>query len=91
MPRLSAFFHGLVAVLSEMLLRGRELPRSLKSLHNHYHCPFCQVGYDAVLDEYIAVAFTVSPNIRKIQFHDPDQLSAWDKTAEGLLPDGQPL
>ena len=24
--------------------------RSLKSLHNHYHCPFCQVGYDAVLD-----------------------------------------
>jgi hypothetical protein len=69
--------------------------RSLKSLHNHYHCPFCQD--DAVLDEYIAVAFTVSPNIRKIQFHDPDQLSAWDKffktqnTAEGLLPDGQPL
>ena len=71
--------------------------RSLKSLHNHYHCAFCQVGYDAALDEYIAVAFTVSPNIRKIQFHDPDQLSAWDKffktqnTAEGLLPDGQPL
>jgi Family of unknown function (DUF5939) len=71
--------------------------RSLKSLHNHYHCPFCQVGYDAALDEYIAVAFTVSPHIRKIQFHDPDQLSAWDKffktqnTAEGLLPDGQPL
>jgi len=71
--------------------------RSLKSLHNHYHCAFCQVGYEAALDEYIAVAFTVSPNIRKIQFHDPDQLSAWDKffktqnTAEGLLPDGQPL
>jgi class 3 adenylate cyclase len=71
--------------------------RSLKSVHNHYHCPFCQVGYDAVLDEYIAVTFTVSQNIRKIQFHDPDQLSAWDKffktqnTAEGLLPDGQPM
>lgn len=71
--------------------------RSLKSLHNHYHCPFCQVGYDAALDEYIAVAFTISPTIRKIAFHDPDQLSAWDKffktqnTADGLLPDGQPL
>ena len=71
--------------------------RSLKSLHNHYHCAFCQVGYDAALDEYIAVAFTVSPGIRKIAFHEPDQLSAWDKffktqnTAEGLLPDGQPL
>ena len=24
--------------------------RSLKSLHNHYHCAFCQVGYDAALD-----------------------------------------
>ena len=71
--------------------------RSLKSLHNHYQCRFCQVGYDAALDEYIAVGFTVSPNIRKIPFHDPDQLSAWDKffktqnTPEGLLPDGQPL
>ena len=71
--------------------------RSLKSLDNHYHCSFCQVGYDAALDEYIAVAFTVSPNIRKIQFHDPEQLSAWDKffktqnTADGLLPDGQPF
>ena len=71
--------------------------RSLKSLGNHYHCAFCQVGYEAALDEYIAVAFTVSPNIRETQFHDPDQLSAWDKffktlnTADGLLPDGQPL
>ena len=71
--------------------------RSLKSLNNHYHCAFCQVGYEAALDEYIAVAFTVSPNIRRIGFHDPEQLSAWDRffktqnTAEGLLPDGQPL
>ena len=71
--------------------------RSLKSLHNHYHCAFCQVGYEAALDEFIAVGFTVSPHIRKIAFHDPEQLSAWDKffktqnTAEGLLPDGQPL
>ena len=71
--------------------------RSLKGLHNHYHCAFCQVGFEAALDEYIAVAFTVSPDIRRIAFHDPDQLSAWDKffktqnTADGLLPDGQPL
>ena len=39
----------------------------------------------------------VSPDIRRIAFHDPEQLSAWDKffktqnTAEGVLPDGQPL
>jgi class 3 adenylate cyclase len=71
--------------------------RSLKGLHNHYHCAFCQVGFEAALDEYIAVGFTVSPDIRKIAFHDPEQLPAWDKffktqnTADGLLPDGQPL
>jgi hypothetical protein len=69
--------------------------RNLNMVHNHYHCVFCQVGYDAALDEYIAVGFTISQDIRKIQFHDPDQLSAWDKffktqnTSEGLLPDGQ--
>ena len=71
--------------------------RSLKSVHNHYHCPFCQVGYEAALDEYIAVTFTISPSIRKISFHDPDGLSAWDKffktqnTPDGVLPDGVPL
>jgi class 3 adenylate cyclase len=71
--------------------------RSLKGLQNHYHCAFCQVGFEAALDEYIAVGFTVSANIRKIAFHDPEQLPAWDKffktqnTADGLLPDGQPL
>src|ERR1700753_1248802 len=71
--------------------------RSLKSLHNHYHCAFCQVGFEAALDEYIAVGFTVSPHIRKIAFHDPEQLSAWDKffkkqnTDEALLPAGLPL
>ena len=28
--------------------------RSLKGLQNHYHCAFCQVGFEAALDEYIA-------------------------------------
>src|SRR5258708_20955027 len=49
--------------------------RSLKSVHNHYHCPFCQAGYDAALDAYIAFTFTVSQNIRSIQIHDPSQPS----------------
>ena len=69
--------------------------RNLNMVHNRYYCAFCQIGYDSALDEYIAVAFTVSQHIREIQFHDPDQLSAWDKffktqnTSEGLLPNGQ--
>jgi class 3 adenylate cyclase len=71
--------------------------RSLKSVHNHYRCAFCQVGYETVLDDYVAVTFTVAPDIRRIRFHDPEQLSAWDRffktqnTADGVLPDGQPL
>ncbi len=50
--------------------------RSLKSVHNHYYCSFCQAHHEAALDEYIAVAFTVSPEIRDIAFHHPEQLSA---------------
>jgi Family of unknown function (DUF5939)/Adenylate and Guanylate cyclase catalytic domain len=71
--------------------------RSLKSVHNHYHCAFCATGYEAALDEYIAIAFTISPEIRTISFHDPVQLPAWDyfyqvrNTADGVLPDGVPL
>ncbi len=41
--------------------------RSLKSVHNHYHCAFCATDYEAVLDEYIAIAFTISPEIRTDQ------------------------
>jgi class 3 adenylate cyclase len=71
--------------------------RSLKSVHNHYHCAFCATDYEAALDEYIAIGFTVSPEIRSISFHDPLQLPAWDyfyqvrNTADGVLPDGVPL
>jgi hypothetical protein len=52
--------------------------RSLHMLHNHFHCPACQTDYEAVLDHCIVVSFTVSPAVRKIRFHDPDSLSAWD-------------
>ena len=68
--------------------------RTLRGLHNHYHCSFCQVGYETALDEYVAVAFTISPDVREIAFHHPEQLSAWEhfikvgNTRDGVLPDG---
>src|SRR5829696_881939 len=71
--------------------------RSLKSVHNHYHCGFCATDYEAALDEYIAIAFTISPEIRTISFHDPLQLPAFEyfyqtrNTPDGVLPDGVPL
>lgn len=70
--------------------------RSLRTLHSHFHCQLCQTDYDAALDDFIAVTFTVSPAVRGIRFHTPDSLSAWDYafvyrwTPGGVLPDGVP-
>lgn len=70
--------------------------RSLRKLHTHFHCHLCQSDYDAALDDYIAVTFTVSPAVRGIRFHKPDALSAWDyvfqyrMTPGGIMPDGVP-
>jgi class 3 adenylate cyclase len=41
---------------------------------NHYHCPFCQNDYEAMLDDYIVIVFTIAPSIRRIAFHEPDTL-----------------
>ncbi|SCB11054.1 Adenylate cyclase, class 3 [Rhizobium miluonense] len=70
--------------------------RSLRKLHTHFHCHLCQSDYDAALDDYITVTFTVSPAVRSIRFHKPDTLSAWDYvfhyklTSGGIMPDGVP-
>jgi class 3 adenylate cyclase len=70
--------------------------RSLRKLHTHFHCHLCQSDYEAALDDYITVTFTVSPAVRGIRFHQPDALSAWDYvfsykiTPGGIMPDGVP-
>jgi class 3 adenylate cyclase len=70
--------------------------RSLRKLHTHFHCHLCRSDYDAALDDYIMVTFTVSPAVRSIRFHQPDRLSPWDYvfsyklTPDGLMPDGAP-
>src|SRR5690242_10238957 len=70
--------------------------RSLRKLHTHFHCHLCQSDYDAALDDYITVTFTVSPAVRSIRFHRPEALSAWDYvfhyklTSGGIMPDGVP-
>ena len=70
--------------------------RSLRKLHTHFHCHLCRSDYDAALDDFITVTFTVSPAVRAIRFHQPDALSAWDYvfhyklTSGGILPDGVP-
>jgi class 3 adenylate cyclase len=52
---------------------------TLKSLrHEDYHCGLCACGYEPSVDEQVEVAFTVSPNVRRIAAHDPNTLPLWE-------------
>jgi class 3 adenylate cyclase len=51
--------------------------KSLKTLdREQYHCAFCAAGYETTLDNLVEVTFTVSPRLRKIAAHSPEELSA---------------
>jgi class 3 adenylate cyclase len=51
--------------------------KSLKTLDRaQYNCAFCAAGYETTLDNLVEVSFTVSPRVRKIAAHSPDELSA---------------
>ena len=69
-------------------LEGRAQPLPLLRLRD---------GFEAKLDEFIAVAFTVSPNVRDITFHHPDRLSPREHffdyygLEEGHIADGTPF
>ncbi|MBV9560029.1 MAG: adenylate/guanylate cyclase domain-containing protein [Bradyrhizobium sp.] len=50
--------------------------KSLKTLdRSQYNCAFCAAGYETTLDDLVEVTFTVSPRLRKIAAHSPDELS----------------
>jgi len=71
--------------------------RSLKGVHNQFHCNVCTMDYEASLDDLISVTFTINPQIRDIELLHPEHLSAWDYffkfggTTDGRLPDGTPF
>jgi len=49
---------------------------SLKNVNQaEYACALCAAGYEPTLDEMVEVTFTVSPRVRRIAAHDPDQLA----------------
>src|SRR3954468_4208288 len=51
--------------------------KSLKTLDRaQYRCAFCAAGYETTLDNLVEVTFTVSPRVRKVAAHSPDELSA---------------
>jgi class 3 adenylate cyclase len=48
---------------------------SLKTVESEaYTCALCAAGYEPTLDEMVEVTFTVSPRVRRIGAHNPDQL-----------------
>src|SRR4030081_555248 len=51
--------------------------KSLKTRDRaQYNCAFCAAGYETTLDNLVEVTSTVSPRLRKIAAHSPDELSA---------------
>jgi hypothetical protein len=51
---------------------------ALRTLKTHYACGLCDVTGDTDLDDFIEVTFTVSPELRRLPFHDPHSLSVED-------------
>lgn len=50
---------------------------SLKTVHREeYACALCAAGYEPTLDEMVEVTFTVTPRVRRIVAHAPDDLQA---------------
>ena len=47
---------------------------SLKSVRNQEYCAFCAAGYEPTLDENVEVTFTVTPRVRHIAAHAPNEL-----------------
>jgi hypothetical protein len=52
---------------------------SLKSVRSgQYYCAFCNLNNEPALDDTVEVSFTVSPRVRRIAAHNPDQLPIWE-------------
>jgi len=68
----------------------------LRAVLRRFRCPECHNEYEAAMDDFIAIYFTVSPQICAIRYHRPETLDpfeymfAFKGVREGRRPDGQP-
>jgi len=52
---------------------------TLKTVRSkEYYCAFCACSSEATLDDLVEVSFTVSPRVRRIAAHNPDDLPIWE-------------
>jgi len=68
----------------------------LRAVLRRFRCPECHNEYEAAMDDFIAIYFTVSPQICAIRYHRPETLDPFDYmfqfkgVREGRRSDGQP-
>jgi class 3 adenylate cyclase len=68
----------------------------LRAVLRRFRCPECHNEYEAAMDDFIAIYFSVSPQICAIRYHRPETLEPFDYmfafkgVREGRRPDGQP-
>jgi class 3 adenylate cyclase len=52
---------------------------TLKNVRSEeYYCAFCALSSEPTLDEMVEVTFTVSPRVRRIGAHNPEELPIWE-------------
>jgi class 3 adenylate cyclase len=65
---------------------------SLRSIdQDRYACTLCGIDSEPTLDVAVEVTFTVSPRIRKIAAHDPENLPIWDYVRQIAWSSGSEL
>jgi class 3 adenylate cyclase len=68
----------------------------LRAVLRRFRCPECHNEYEAAMDDFIAIYFSVSPQIRAIRHHRPETLDPFDYmftfkgVREGHRPHGVP-
>jgi class 3 adenylate cyclase len=68
----------------------------LRAVLSRFRCPECHNEYEAAMDDFIAIYFTVSPQISAIRYHRPETLEPFDYmfafkgVREGRRPSGEP-
>jgi class 3 adenylate cyclase len=69
----------------------------LRAVLRRFRCPECHNEYEAAMDDFIAIYFTVSPQVCAIRHHRPETLDPFDYifgfrgVREGRAPDGRPF
>lgn len=69
----------------------------LRAVLSRFRCPECNNEYEAAMDDFVAVYFNVSPQIREVRFHRPETLDPFEYmyvfrgVREGRTADGEPF